>query len=158
MYAFARTACLAAGIAIATLPALRCVTAHEGATGVVKERMDAMDSMAKAMKAITQRVKANRDLGSIKRDAQAIHELAGKMTSLFPPGSNQHPSGAKPAIWQKWPDFEAKARALAAESEKLARTDADDGKSIAGQVRAVSRACSGCHEIYRAQMPKHDHM
>ena len=29
-------------------------------------------------------------------DAQAIRELALKMTLSFPPGSNQHPSGARP--------------------------------------------------------------
>ena len=158
MFGFARTTCIAAAFALATLTALRGVTAHEGATGLVKERMDAMEAMAKAMKTITQRVKANRDLGSIKGDARAIQELAGKITSLFPPGSTQHPSGAKPAIWQKWSDFDAKAGALAAESDKLAKTDARDAKSVAAQVRVVSQVCSGCHELYRAKMPKHEHM
>src|SRR5215813_14829648 len=118
MSGFACKVCLAAGIAIGALAI--SAAAHEGATGVVKERMDAMEDMAKAMKAINQRVKANRDLPSIKADARAIQELAGKITSVFPPGSSQHPSAAKTLIWQKWSDFEARARALAAESGKLA--------------------------------------
>ena len=137
--------------------ALRSVVAHEGATGLVRERMDTMEHMARAMKTITQTIKANRNLTSIKSDAQSIHDLAEKITSQFPPGSNQHPSEAKPVIWQKWPDFEAKARALAAESEKLANADAQNAKSIAAQARAVSQACSDCHESYRAKMPKHEH-
>jgi cytochrome c556 len=138
-----------AGALVAIFAMVSSVAAHDLATGVVKERMDAMESMAKAMKAITQRIKANRDLGSIKGDAQAIRELALKMTLSFPPGSNQHPSGAKPAIWQKWPDFESKARVLAAESDKLAQTDARDAKSIAAQARVVSQSCGKCHEVYR---------
>jgi cytochrome c556 len=116
-----------------------------------------MEEMAKAMKAITQRVKANRDLGSIKADARTIQELAGRITTVFPPGSNQHPSAAKTLIWQKWSDFEAKAGALAAESGKLADTDPRDAKGMAVQVRAVSQTCSGCHEAYRTKMPKHEH-
>jgi len=84
-----------------------------------------------------------------KVDAQAIQEIAVKITTLFPPGSNQHPSGAKPAIWQKWPDFESKARVLATESDKLAQTDARDAESIAAQARVVSQSCGKYHEVYR---------
>jgi cytochrome c556 len=138
-----------AGALVAAFAMVASVAAHDNATGVVKERMDAMASMAKAMKAITQRIKANRGFGAIKGDAQAIRELALNMTTLFPPGSNQHPSGARPAIWQQWPDFESKARVLAAESDKLAQTDARDTKSIAAQARVVSQACGKCHEVYR---------
>ncbi len=155
MPGFVRKASLAAAIAIT--PSLHGA-AHEGATGVVKERMDAMEERAKTVKAITQRVKANRDLGSIKADAQTIQQLAGRITSVFPSGTNQHPSEAKPAIWQNWSDFGAKAGALAGESGKLAETDARDAKSIAAQVRVVSQACSACHELYRVKWPKHHHM
>jgi cytochrome c556 len=157
MHDLAHKACIAAVIGIAFLVPVRRSTAHESATGITKERMDAMEDMAQAMKKITQAIKANRNLATIKGDARAIHDLAEKITSLFPPGSNQHPSGAKPAIWQKWSDFEAKASALALQSEKLANTDARDPKSIAAQVRAVSETCSGCHDSYRTKMPKHEH-
>lgn len=123
--------------------------AHEGATGIVKERMDAMESMAKAMKAITLSIKSGRDLASVRKQAQTIHDFAEKMTPMFPAGTTGHPSGAKPAIWKQWPDFEAKARALSAESEKLAEIDARDTKALAAQARMVSRTCGGCHELYR---------
>jgi cytochrome c556 len=125
------------------------VAAHDHATGVVKERMDAMERMAKAMKAIAQNIKASRNLASIKNEAQTVHDLAEKITPLFPAGSTGHPSGAKPIIWKQWPDFEAKARALASESQKLAAVDAVDSKSLAAQARAVSQTCGGCHELYR---------
>src|SRR4029077_10603222 len=93
-------------------------TAHDHATGIVKERMDAMESMAKHMKAISERIKSNHDLAAIKADAEAIAALAPHIAHQFPPGSTQYPTQAKTAIWQNWPDFEKKVRALETESSK----------------------------------------
>jgi cytochrome c556 len=143
-----------AAAAFLALSAAASVRAHEGATGVVKERMDAMESMAKAMKAVNQRLKHKRDLDAVKADARSIQEAAAKMLSLFPPGTNGHPSGAKAAVWRNWPDFEAKARVLATESGKLAEADTRDAKTLAAQARRISDACGSCHELYRV---KHQH-
>ena len=143
--------CGAIGITIVGMPMAASISAHEHATGVVKERMDAMESMAKAMKAITQRIRGNRDAELIKVDARSIHTLAQAMTSMFPPRSNRHPSEARASIWQNWSDFEAKAKSLATESDKLANADARDAKSLAVQARAVSQACGQCHEKYRVK-------
>jgi cytochrome c556 len=128
--------------------------AHDDAKGVVKERMDAMESMAKSMKSITQKLKSKRDLDSIKDEAKTIQEAAAKMPSLFPAGTNEHPSGAKATIWQNWTDFEAKARDLATESGKLAGGETLDLRVLTKQVARVSQTCSNCHETYRA---KHQH-
>jgi cytochrome c556 len=139
------------GITIAWMPMAGSISAHEHATGVVKERMDSMESMAKAMKAITRRIRDNRDAELVKADARSIHTLAQTMTSMFPPGSNQHPSEARESIWQNWSDFEAKAKSLAAESDKLANAHARDAKSLSAQARAMSQACGQCHEKYRVK-------
>jgi cytochrome c556 len=128
--------------------------AHEGAQGVVKERMDAMESMAKAMKSIAQKLKSKRGLELIKSEARSIQEGAAKMPSLFPSGTDGHPSAAKPTIWTKWTDFEAKAQELASESAKLAEGDTRDAKVLTSQVARVSQTCSSCHDTYRA---KHQH-
>jgi cytochrome c556 len=143
--------CGAVGIAMVGMTVAVSTSAHEHVTGVVKERMDAMESMAKAMKAITRRIRDNRDAELVKADARTIHTLAQTMTSLFPPKSNQHPSEARGSIWQNWSDFEAKAKSLAAESDKLANAAAPDAKSLAVQARAVSQACGQCHEKYRVK-------
>ena len=124
---------------------------HEHATGVVKERMELMESMAKAQKAITQRLRQNRELELIKVEARSIRELSEKIPSLFPPGSREHPTAAKEAVWQKWSDFEAKARATQAESEKLSATDTRDINALTAQARALSQSCGTCHELYRAK-------
>jgi cytochrome c556 len=88
-------------------------------------------------------------LESVTNDARAIHELASRITALFPPGSTQFPTAAKPAVWQEWADFSAKAKSLQAETEKLMNTNAKDGESLRAQFRAVAHACDGCHEKYR---------
>ena len=141
----------AAAITIVAAFMTASISAHKHATGVVKERMDAMERMAKAMKAITRRIRDNREVELVRADARSIHTLAQTMTSMFPPRSNQHPSEALESIWQTWPDFEAKAQTLAVESEKLANAQAREAKSLATQARAVSQACGRCHEKYRVK-------
>jgi hypothetical protein len=58
----------ALAIATACLPS----AAHDHATGVVNERMDMMEAMAKRLKAIRERIDGKRDLAVIKADAEAI--------------------------------------------------------------------------------------
>jgi cytochrome c556 len=125
--------------------------AHDHATGVVKERMESMETMGKRLKAIRDRIKAKRDLASVKADAEAIKELAPHVTHLFPAGSTDAPTQATKAVWQNWPDFEKKAKALETEIAKLVDAGPDDATAMASQVRAVSQSCTNCHEKYRTK-------
>lgn len=124
---------------------------HDHATGVVKERMVGMESMAKHMKAISDRLKDQRDLAAIKPDAGAVAELASHVTHLFPKGSAQHPTQARSTIWQNWADFTRRARTLETEARKLAAAGANDLAAIEAQRRVVVQTCGGCHERYRAR-------
>jgi cytochrome c556 len=139
-------------IAAACLPS----TAHDHATGVVKERMVMMEMMAKRMKAIRERIDGRRDLAAVKADAEAIASHAPHLVHLFPPGSTQRPTDARGTIWQNWTDFERKATALEVESKKLANTSADDLAALGAQARAVTEACGACHEKYRTKRRKGD--
>lgn len=135
----------------AAFAAISPVAGHDHATGVVKERMEQMEGMAKYMKAIAERIKGKRDLAAIKADAEAIAALAPHIAHLFPVGSTQTPTEAKATIWKNWPDFESKARALEIESSKLAKIGSDNIEALSTQVRAVSQACSACHDKYRVK-------
>jgi cytochrome c556 len=125
--------------------------AHDHATGVVKEPMEAMKDMARHMKAIGERMKSGRDLAAIKVEAKAVQALAVHVTHLFPPGSTQKPTDAKPTIWQNWADFETKANALADASANLANAESSDRARLSTQVRALSDTCGACHELYRSK-------
>ena len=128
---------------------------HEHASGVVRERMELMTSMGQRMLASSNRLRANKELENVPNDARAIHELTSKVTALFPPGSTQFPTAAKPAILQEWDDFTAKAKRLETESEKLMNANTRDGDALRAQFRAVAFACDGCHEKYRVPKEKH---
>ena len=142
-----------AGIVAVIAPFLVAQTArgHDHATGVVKERMEMMESMAKRMKAIRERIDAKRDLAAIKGDAEAIASQAPLVIHLFPRGSTQRPTDASGAIWQNWPDFERMAANLEVESKKLMTLSADDFRALSVQIRAVTYTCAACHEKYRVK-------
>lgn len=126
--------------------------AHEGATGIVKQRMDDMEKIGRAVKRINDRLKSKRGLAEITRDAEEIRAAAARVPSLFPPGSRDGHSEATPAVWERWPEFVAAARVLEEEAEKLALT-ARSGQdaAITAQFRATTRACSGCHDLFRVK-------
>jgi cytochrome c556 len=125
--------------------------AHDHATGVVRERMEMMEGMAKRMKAIRERIDRRRDLAAIKADAEVIASQAPHLLHLFPQGSTQRPTDARSTVWQNWSDFERKATALEAESKRLAEASPDDYDVLTAQFRAVSQTCGACHETYRVK-------
>ena len=141
-------------ILLLTLPVamvgVRFVWAHEGATGITKQRMDAMESMARAIKAIRRSLEGNRDSAAIQIEAGRIREMAVRIPEWFPPGSDAKPTDALPAVWQRWTDFQARATQLEQESAKLVAVAASgDIKNIAVQFRVVGQICSACHTDYR---------
>ena len=127
---------------------------HEHATGVVRERMELMTDMGDRLIAISKRLRANKELDRIAPDARAIMDASGKIASLFPPGSTQSPTAAKPVVWQQWDDFSEKPKKLQIEAEKLSTTSASDGAALREQFRSVAFSCDGCHETYRVPKRK----
>lgn len=108
--------CLCAAIPFAT-------TAHEGAQGIVKERMMAMEGIGTAMKEIKAMLRGEKayDARSLAAQARRIRDHSGTaLTRLFPEGSLHGPSEASPSIWQRWELFETLAQDLGASAERLA--------------------------------------
>ena len=136
----------------AVLLGLGAAQAHQGATGLLKERMDAMESLGQAMKEIRRHLVDTRDYGAVGHESARIAALAQRMPEWFPPGSNAHPSEALPAIWRKWPAFQASAGALAEEATKLAQAAAaGEPREIERQYRALGEVCLACHRQFRAK-------
>jgi len=124
--------------------------AHEGATGVAKDRMDLMGDMSKRLKDISRRLSANRDLAAIASDAKAINEIAPRIPPLFPQGSDKGITDAKPAIWDHWNEFLADTNKLREETTKLAAlASSGDARAISDQYRTVAKACIACHDSFR---------
>ncbi|WP_193175433.1 c-type cytochrome [Oricola nitratireducens] len=101
------------------LASVAAAYAHGGATGIVKERMEAMESMGDVVKKLSavMRGETEYDAAAVKAGAETIRKHAGKaITELFPEGSAGGPSEAKPDIWSNWDEFSA----LAGQLETLA--------------------------------------
>ena len=106
---------------------LLCTTlalAHEGATGVVKERMDLMKRQQNDLKLIGEMAKGKTpfDADKAAEAARDVGATAKKIHELFPEGSAVHPSDALPAIWTEWDRFTGNADALANTANGLAAT------------------------------------
>jgi len=144
-----------AGLVLALLLALTA-NAHDGATGVVKERMQAMDAMAKSMKTVAPMIRGQAPLigETAAAAARAIQTGAGEhLLRLFPAGSLSPPSDAKAEIWQDWARFEALANELADAAgrlEEAAKPGADNGAMTAA-FKGVGAVCAACHKQFRAK-------
>lgn len=118
-------------IIIAAVTSSVAVTAlaHGGATGIVKERMDAMAVMGNSVKAVApmMRREIDYDAEAVKLAAQVFAKHSGEaMTKLFPEGSGGGASEATPEVWSEWSKFEELAEQLGAYSNGLALA-ADNG-------------------------------
>lgn len=132
-------------------------TAHSGAMGVVKERMEVMDNIGKDMKKMKAMIKGKEVFNSIEfsKRAKSINMATGKIPKLFPEGSLQEPTEALPSIWKEWDLFSSLADRLANESNKLQDiAQSNDRRAIMRQFASVGKTCRSCHTDYRKKKEK----
>ena len=152
-----KTALATMAVAGTALIAVNGVSAHDGATGVVKERMDAMKAMGGAMKQIAAMMKGQSpfDAMTASQAGMTINEKSAGLIKLFPKGSGDASSYAKPEVWSKWDEFGAGAKALTAASTKLADAEMDASKNdVMALFAGVGKTCKGCHETFRRPKEK----
>ena len=121
----------------------------------IDARQKLMKSQGEAWKSIQDKTKAG-DIAGVVPEAQKLVDTSEKIPTLFPEGSlGPTKTAAKPEIWQKWPEFEAAAKNLRMQSEKL-RDTAKTGDATATQavVQTFGRqACGTCHTPFRVPPP-----
>lgn len=142
-------ATLAGVIAFGTmLPSL----AEEQASGIVAVRELTMKANGDHMAAIKAILTEQPQL--VKRvawHAVALGESAEYTAELFPPGSDQPPTAALPAVWSDQKGFAAaaeKAEDLAHELASAAETG-DVAATLAAFAALGKEGCGGCHNTYR---------
>jgi cytochrome c556 len=92
------------------------VFAHGNATGIVGERMMGMMMLGEQIKLLTPMFSpgGSTDMTVVGKAASMIEMHAGPaMTKLFPEGSIEGPSEARPEIWEEWQQFSQYAAQLA---------------------------------------------
>jgi cytochrome c556 len=142
---------LSASLALAACVPL--ALAHEGATGVVKERMDLMDTQKEAMKILGSMAKGKIPFDAAKAAlaARDIETTSAKIPELFPEGSSGGHSEAKPEVWTKWDEFTGDAEALAAAAKDLVMVLENGAQDWTAKFQGVTDACKTCHKTFRAE-------
>ena len=148
---------LAMGIATFTPAFVSTVSAHKGATGIVKKRMGEMKEMKGQLKVIEQMLEGKKRYNAKKvhRALDYIRDHAGaRMSKLFPKGSTRKPSEADPAIWKNWDEFKKMAVSLNHETDEFRaklpkKVDKDALKSLKKEALGIRKACKVCHDRFR---------
>ena len=135
--------------------------AHEDATGIVKERMDAMVAIANSMKTIAQMIKgtSSYDQELIKSSVQTIKEYSGsRLTRMFPEGSLQEVSEARNEIWSNWDlfselanrmEFMANELELVVDRDPSEREMLKPDKVLNQAFKNLANTCAQCHQEFR---------
>jgi len=153
-----------AGIVLGTLSALAYGSyAGSGSTSaptmsaaeIVSERQRLMKLNGASWSDAQAKFKAG-NIEAIAVNAETMAMNAREIPKLFPEGSMTPDSKAKPEIWQKWPEFEADAKNLQANAEKL--RDAAKSKNAAA-TEAIMKdfgrdSCGVCHTPFRVPPPR----
>lgn len=135
------------------------VSAHGGAKGVVKQRMDQMEEMKDEVKSISAMLKGRSVYSreAMEAGVKRIQARSGDaLLQLFPEGSLTKPSEALPEIWQQWPEFEQLANKQQALSEALleavsAASGEKADKDVMQAFKALSSNCKQCHDQFRIE-------
>ena len=126
-------------------------TAVLAQSSAIKDRKEIMEKISNDNKVMTAMVKGEAPFDGAKAGALLApwEGMMKKYVTLFPDDSKTgDKTRAKPEIWQKKSDFEAKAAEFikTVNDAKAATGSADAFKAAFG---TVSKACDTCHEPYR---------
>ena len=115
---------------------------HSKAEGVVKERLDFMENMGKAMGGLMAVVRGQKDFDAedVMANLNVIHKQSGQaITKLFPEGSNGAPSEALSKIWADWDGFAEVAGGLRTRVESLKSAVQSAGTDAGAQKAALQQ-------------------
>ena len=132
--------------------------AHDGATGAVKQRMEAMKTIGRSMKGLAAMMSGKVFYEPVKTHALAqTIKIYGStnLTKLFPKESLDGPTNALPAIWSDWREFKALSDQLSENAGDLVRmTSHERGNNteryiVAAAFKRLAKTCSECHKKFR---------
>jgi len=147
-----RTLLVTATIGSATIAA---AFAHGGATGIVKERMDGMMAMGKALTSVGDMFKGKSEFNPEKIAAAAdiVKLHAVNIDKLFPDTKASRTgkgTEALPTVWNDRDGFLAIAVELEKRADELnAIAATGDKRKIRIGFAKVSKSCASCHTDYR---------
>src|SRR5690606_8002760 len=135
--------------AVATCTVILATLGGAVAADVIAERQEAMKTTGDAIKAIKAAVDGDKPADAVA-PAETIAAVMKKVPGLFPQGSGEGKTDAKPEIWADWAKFEESAAGTAIAAEKLALVaKSGDTGATADALKALGGACGTCHKPFR---------
>ena len=125
---------------------------NEGATGIVKERMDKFQESKNLMRTINKSLSED-NFNVITQSAKKLNKWANEMHKYFPKGSEASTSNKSQAsdnIWSDPEGFKKAVKKFEITSAKLIKIS--QNKNIDDTVssfREVAASCKGCHKQFR---------
>lgn len=151
-----RRTAIVIGAIVLMAGALRVVSAHEMKeklpAGPIRDRHELMEGIGKNAKVIGDALKAGNNNG-IEEAAGKIQTSATKIVPLFPKGSTDPKSRAKPEIWTHWDKFQETTKELAATSGDVVQTAHSSG-DVKAAANKMFGTCKSCHDEFRVPEKK----
>ena len=128
--------------------------AHEGArhmTGPAKARHDAMVAIKEHFVPLVKMVKGAIpfDAATVRKNAEVMARKLEEASKLFPEGSDQGETRAKPEIWLLEDEFQGLFKTAIEKAKALTRVRKPE--ELAPAVMALGgQGCKACHEKFRA--------
>ena len=128
--------------------------AHTGVQNpAVLARMDNMKGIAEQMKVLVPIARGQAPFAEDRVDA-ALADLEAHVAEtpeLFRAEEHDPRSEALPAIWENYPDFEAKSDVLLDVVRTASASGIGSVEDLVPVIRQIGASCSGCHEQYRIE-------
>ena len=125
---------------------------NEGATGIVKERMDKFQESKNLMRTINKNLSGN-NFNVITQSAEKLNKWANKMHEFFPKGSEASTSNKSQAsdnIWSDPKGFKKAIKTFENASAKLIKISKNKNiDDTVSSFREVAASCKGCHQKFR---------
>jgi cytochrome c556 len=146
---------LGLAVAVAAGCASETKTTKAGSGDIVADRQRVMKLNGATWSELQAKAKAG-NMEGVAVSAETLALNAQQIPSLFPAGSMTDKSKAKPEVWQKWPEFEAAAKKMETEAEKLRDAARAKNEQLTQDiVKDFGRnACGACHTPFRVPPPR----
>ncbi len=122
---------------------------------VIKQRRELMKHNKEMFVPLVKMVKGAQpfDAATVKKNAEAIAADLEKASKLFPEGSDQGDTRAKPEIWLLQDEFQQLFKTAIEKAKALAQVQKPE--ELAPAVMALGgKGCKACHEKFRAPKKK----
>ncbi|MGQ9369767.1 c-type cytochrome [Azospirillum sp. ST 5-10] len=125
-------------------------TARADEAPIVATRKDGFEANKKSMGAIKAILETGQPMAAVGDHARAMGAFAATIPSLFPAGSDQGDTEARPEIWSRFDDFTAKAKDFETAAKALEEAAAGgDAAAVGKRFAAVGASCKACHDQYK---------